>query len=83
MRSGKMFYNEKESSDRFGLLMYAMKGGIPCCIRYIDNDKACEVRGTIQELHGNTIRVSQVPENEELRIDKKQILEIEVATQLR
>ena len=83
MRSGKMFYNEKESSDRFGLLMYAMKGGIPCCIRYIDNDKACEVRGTIKELHGNTIRVSQVPENEELRIDKKQILEIEVATQLR
>ena len=83
MRSGKMFYNEKESSDRFGLLMYAMKGGIPCCIRYIDNDKACEVRGTIQELHGNTIRVSQVPENEELRIGKKQILEIEVATQLR
>ena len=41
------------------------------------------MRGIIKELHGNTIRVSQISENEELLIDKKQILEIEVATQLR
>lgn len=72
MRSGKVFYNEKESSDRFGLLMYAMKGGLPCCIRYIHDDEAREVRGIIKELHGNTIRVNQTPTNEELLLDKKQ-----------
>ena len=33
MHSGTMFYNEAEASDQYGLLMYAMKGGIPCCIR--------------------------------------------------
>ena len=28
MHSGTMFYNEAEASDQYGLLMYAMKGGI-------------------------------------------------------
>ena len=80
---GVEVHNEKESSDQYGLLMYAMKGGIPCCIRYIHNDEADEVQGIINGLHENTIRIHRIQGNEELQIDKNQILEIEVATQLR
>ena len=83
MHPGRMFYNEKESSDKYGLLMYSMKGGLPCIIRYVHNDEVREVRGNIEGMGRNTIRINRIQGNEELQIDKNQILEIEVATQLR
>ena len=46
-------------------------------------DEADEVQGIIKGLHENTIRINRIQGNEELQIDKNQILEIEVATQLR
>ena len=80
---GVEVHNEKESSDKYGLLMYSMKGGLPCIIRYVHNDEVREVRGNIEGMGRNTIRINRIQGNEELQIDKNQILEIEVATQLR
>ena len=83
MRSGRMFFDEKEASDQYGLLMYSMKGGIPCCIRYIHNDEVKEARGTIIGRDKYTIRVRLISGRKSIVIEKNQILEIEVATQLR
>ena len=82
--SDRMFYNEKESSDRFGLLVYAMKGSLPCSICYVsDCDTLDEIKGIIRRLSDNAVHI--LPESEEnvKVIERNRILDVEVATQLR
>ena len=83
-RSEKMFYNEPDSSDRNGLLVYAMKGSLLCSICYIsDDDAAYEARGFVTGIDKSSVRIRRESEEEEIVIDRNNILEIEVATQLR
>lgn len=83
-RPAVMFYNEKESSDRFGLLMYAMKGSLPCSICYVSEDDSFnEITGIITGIHDTTVCIRSESEENEKKIEKKRILDVEVATQLR
>lgn len=82
----KMFYDEKEAGDRFGLFMYALKGSLPCSVCYIDPDDTCrEILGKVKhiEFESNSIQILSDSGGIPVRIEMDRILEAEVATELR
>ena len=82
----KMFYDEKEAGDGFGLLMYALKGSLPCSVCYIDPDDTCrEINGKVIQLEYDTDTIKIQPDSggTPVWIEKDRILEVEVATELR
>ena len=82
--SAEMFCNEKESSDRYGLLIYAMKGSLPCSICYVsEDDTFAEIKGIITGIHDNAVHIRPESEEDVKIIEKENILDVEVATQLR
>ena len=64
--------------------MYALKGSLPCSVRYIDPDDTCrEILGKV--IHLENDRILFRPDSGEtfVWIEKDRILEVEVATELR
>lgn len=80
----KMFYDEKEASDRLGLFIYALKGSLPCSVCYIDPGDTCsEIRGRVVCLENESIQIQPDSGGPPVWIEKDRILEVEVATELR
>lgn len=62
-RTGQMFYNEVQASDRNGLLMYAFKGGLRVSVSYITpEENRGEICGRVSRLDKEGIEV--VPEGD-------------------
>ena len=84
MEAERMFYNEDESSDSYGRLMYAMKGNLPCSIVYIDDDDmAVEIHGRVFRIEESGIKILAEGAAEPVVIGREKILEVEVATEFR
>jgi len=84
MEAERMFYNEDESSDSYGRLMYAMKGNLPCSIVYIgDDDMAVEIHGRVFRIEESGIKILAEDAAEPVVIGREKILEVEVATEFR
>jgi hypothetical protein len=80
----RMFYNEDESSDSNGRLMYALKGSLPCSIVFIDDDDmAMEICGKVVHIKESGIEMLAEGAAEPVVISREKILEVEVATEFR
>ena len=80
----KMFYDEKEASDRLGLFMYALKGALPCSVCYIDPDDICrEICGKVVHLESKSVQILPESGGDPVWIELDRLLEVEVATELR
>jgi hypothetical protein len=84
MEAERMFYNEDESSDSNGRLMYALKGSLPCSIVFIDDDDmAMEICGKVVHIKESGIEILAEGAAEPVVIGREKILEVEVATEFR